>query len=202
MTRMTPVAAGERLTAEERKEQILQAAIGVFAEDGYSAGSTEEIARRAGISQPYIFRLFGTKQRLFLEAIQRCFNETEAVFRHAARGKQGEEALRAIGEAYLQMIERDHVRLRAQLQSYAACEDRQVRQLVARNFGRLVHLVQELSGVDRTALASFFSTGMLLNVLAVMGQFREPHAWAIELMEGCAGELGAKEKFGSIRVGL
>ncbi|MBV8195655.1 MAG: TetR/AcrR family transcriptional regulator [Candidatus Dormibacteraeota bacterium] len=195
---MTPVAPTERISAEERKEQILRVAIGVFAEDGYSAGSTEEIARRAGISQPYIFRLFGTKQQLFLDAIDRCFEDTAAVFRKAAEGKAGESALRAIGEAYMQMIERDHVRLRAQLQAYAACEDRQVRQLVSRNFGRLVKLVQDLSGVDRVALAAFFSTGMLLNVLSVMGQFREPQAWAIQLMEGCAGEMGAQEKFASL----
>ena len=119
---MTPVAPTERISADERKEQIIRVAIGVFAEDGYSAGSTEEIARRAGISQPYIFRLFGTKQQLFLAAIQRCFEDTETVFRQAAAGRTGEEALRAIGEAYSQMIERDHVRLRAQLQAYAASD--------------------------------------------------------------------------------
>ena len=198
---MTPAASTERLTAEERREQILQAAIAVFAQDGFSAGSTEEIARRAGISQPYVFRLFGSKQHLFLAAIQRCFDETEAVFRTAAEGRTGEDVLTAIGESYLQMIERDHVRLRAQLQSYAACDDPQVRMLVSRNFGRLVRLVQDLSGADREQVTTFFAVGMLLNVLAVMGQFREPQLWAIQLMEGCAGELGAQQKFESFGIG-
>jgi AcrR family transcriptional regulator len=195
---MTPTAAAdrERLTADERREQILQAAIGVFAEDGYSAASTEEIARRAGISQPYIFRLFGTKRDLALAAIQRCFDETEAVFRGAAEGKHGaEDVLHAIGDAYLQMVERDHVRLRAQLQAYAACDDRQVQHLVSRNYGRLVDVVRSLSGADKETISTFFATGMLLNVLAVMGQFREPQQWAIDLMEGCAGEMGAQHKF-------
>ena len=48
-----------------RREEILAAAVEEFGEHGYHGGSTEGIARRAGISQPYVFRLFGTKQELF-----------------------------------------------------------------------------------------------------------------------------------------
>ena len=185
---MAPQAAAERLTADERREQIIRAAISVFAEDGYTAASTEEIARRAGISQPYIFRLFGSKHDLVLASIQRCFEDTEAAFEHAAKGLHGEEALQAIGDAYVDMIEHDHTRLRAQLHSYVACEDPHIRVLVARNFGRLFDLVRRVSGADNAALARFFANGMLLNVLAMMGQIGNPQRWAVELMEGCMKE--------------
>ena len=179
---------GERSTAAERREQILRAAIEVFAERGYEAASTEEITRRVGISQPYLFRLYGTKRDLVLAAIQRCFEETADVFIGAARGLSGDEALLAIGDAYRRMIEADHVRLRAQLQAYAACEDGEIRVLVARSFGELWDLVGRLSGADAARLSRFFAQGMLLNVLAMMGQFAEPQRWALELIEGCASD--------------
>lgn len=192
MTPQATRATVERLSAEERREQILIAAISVFAEDGYAAASTEEIARRAGISQPYLFRLFGTKRELVLAAIQRCFEDTEATFERAVResgAPGGEEALHAMGQAYMQLIQHDHVRLRSQLQAYAACDDPEIRALVSHNFGKLADLVRRLSGVDSAALAKFFSNGMLLNVLAMMGQFSEPQPWAVRLMEGCFAEL-------------
>ena len=191
MTHHATRGTTERLSAEERREQILHAAIGVFAEDGYAAASTEEIARRAGISQPYLFRLYGTKRELILAAIQRCFEETESIFERAAREfgpGQGEEALEAMGNAYMEMIQNDHTRLRAQLHSYAACDDPEIRALVSRNFGHLVGRVCQLTGIDSAAAAKFFATGMLLNVLAMMGQFSEPQQWALTLLEGCVDE--------------
>src|SRR6476661_6573300 len=112
----------ERKTAEERREEILEAALAEFALRGLAAASTDEIARRAGISQPYIYRLFGTKKDLFKAAVARCLRETLEVFQRAAEGKRGDEALRAMGEAYGGLLA-DRTRLRAQMQSYAACDD-------------------------------------------------------------------------------
>jgi AcrR family transcriptional regulator len=175
-----------RSTAEERREQIIEAAVLVFADRGFEAASTDEIARRVGISQPYLFRLFRTKRELVLACIERCFRQTEELFVNAARGLEGEAALHAIGEAYVELIRSDPVKLRVQLQSYAACDDAEIRNLVAAEYGLLVHLVRRLSGVGAVELSRFFSEGMLLNVLAVMGQFDAPSPWAAELIEGCA----------------
>ena len=188
---MAPAVATERLTAEERREQIIRETIPVFAERGYAGASTEEIARRVGISQPYLFRLFTTKRDLVLAAIRRCFEDTEAVFTRAAGDLTGEAALQAIGDAYVEMIRSDPVKLRAQLQAYAACDNDRVRALVADGFGGLVALVRRLSGIDAAAASQFFAEGMLLNVLAVMGQFDRPAPWAAELIDACItrGEL-------------
>src|SRR6266566_15979 len=101
----------ERKTKEVRREEILDAALEVFAEQGLHGGSTEEIARRAGISQPYIFRLFGTKKDLYIAVVDRCFRQTLEIFQRAAEGKRGEEALLAIGEAYRQLLDTDRVYL-------------------------------------------------------------------------------------------
>jgi AcrR family transcriptional regulator len=183
---VTPTATTERLTAPERREQILEAAVTVFAERGYEGASTDVIARMAGISQPYLFRLFGTKRELIVATIKRCFEDTESLFQRAAKGLEGEAALAAMGDAYIDEIRRSPLRLRAQLQSYAACDDLAIRAVVADGFGELFRLVERLTGLGSARLSSFLAQGMLLNVLAMMGQIDEPQAWAIRLIEGCA----------------
>jgi AcrR family transcriptional regulator len=190
---MTPAVAAERLTAPERREQILEAAVTVFAERGYEGASTDVIARMAGISQPYLFRLFGTKRDLIVATIQRCFVDTERLFEGAARGRSGEDALIAMGKAYIDEIRSSPLRLRAQLQSYAACDDPAIRKVVAEGFGGLVSLVGRLTGADAERLSTFFAQGMLLNVLAMMGQNDEPAAWATRLIEGCTISATVRE---------
>ena len=124
------MAVAERKTAEERREQILEAALVEFAARGLEGGSTESIARAVGISQPYVFRLFGTKKELFIATIERCMLGTLEMFRTASAGLSGEEALRAIGEAYSERLAADPTYLRSQMQAYAASDDPQIRDVI------------------------------------------------------------------------
>src|SRR5882762_10491980 len=117
------VLSTERKSKEERREDILDAAIAEFAQKGLHGASTEEIARLAGISQPYVFRLFGTKKELYIAGVARCFRQTLELMQRAAEGKRGDEALQAIGEAYRELLTSDRLYLRAQMQAYAASED-------------------------------------------------------------------------------
>src|SRR5579862_8664916 len=110
------MVAAERKTRDERREEMLDAALVVFAEQGYHGASTEDVARRAGISQPYVFRLFGTKKELFRAVVARCFRETLEMFQRAAEGKRGEEALHAMGAAYVERLTSDGMRLQLQMQ--------------------------------------------------------------------------------------
>src|SRR4030088_1915937 len=86
MTRLATAKKGgdSRHTAEERRAEVLQAAVAAFALHALHGTSTEMIARRIGISQPYIFRLFPSKKELFLAAIDQCFDRVEEAFRNAA----------------------------------------------------------------------------------------------------------------------
>ncbi len=149
-----------RQTAEQRREAVLGAARIEFARHGLHGASTDAIARRAGISQPYLFRLFGTKKELFLALNDACLAQTLQVFREAASGKSGEEALSAIGDAYRGLIESDRTMLQGQLQSYAASvEDDDVRESTARGFGRLVDYVETVSGADRQTISALLRHG-------------------------------------------
>jgi AcrR family transcriptional regulator len=178
-----------RSTAAARRDEVLDAAMIEFAERGFEGASTEDIARRAGISQPYLFRLFGTKKELFKASVARCLREALEMFQRAAEGKRGEDALKAIGQAYQTMLEEDRMRLRAQMQAYAACDDPEIRAVVRAGFGDLVAYVRRVSGADWPTVWGFFSTGMLLNVLASMHVDDEPDQWMTELLSGSGKEL-------------
>src|SRR5262252_1303913 len=107
-----------RMTADERREMLIDAATIEFAVGGLHGTSTDDIARRAGISQPYLFRLFRTKMEPFLAAVDRCVDQTTAVFAEAARQAGGEDTLQPMGLAYGGLL-RDRTKLMMQMEAYA-----------------------------------------------------------------------------------
>ena len=174
----------KRKSAEERREAVLDAALVEFAEHGLHGASTEAIAAKAGISQPYVFRLFGTKKELFVAVVNRCFRETLDVFQEAADGKRGEEALDAMGSAYMELLN-DRTRLRGQMQAYAACDDPDIRSVVREGYGELVDYVERVAALPPERISRFFAAGMLLNVISSMGLQSPTEPWAVRLLEGC-----------------
>ena len=177
--------ATTRKTADERREEILQAAREEFARNGLHGASTDAIARKAGLSQPYLFRLFGTKKELFIACMEQCLEQTYQGFRTAAEGLHGDEALKAIGSAYGQLLETDPMRLQAQMQGYANCDDPDVRAAVRRGFGRLVEYAEAVSGASQEEISHFFAIGMLMNVTTMMGLCEQPEPWGDRLRAGC-----------------
>ena len=176
------VTATPRKTAEERREEILDAALTEFARRGYEGASTDAIARAVGISQPYLFRLFGTKKGLYLASAERCLADTYETFRAVSEGLSGDEALEAIGMAYKELIADDPRRLQAQMQGYAAADDPDIREVMRTGFGRLVELV-EGKGVSGERVVQFFATGMLINVMRSMGLEEYDRPWAKRLVK-------------------
>jgi len=180
-------AAPLRQSAEARREQVLEAAIREFAEAGYNASSTAAIARRAGISQPYIYALFPSKQDLFLATYDRVSGQIRATFRDAARGATGtEDALHRMGQTYPELIA-DRFALLCQLQAYSAAGDPEIRRHVARGFKTLYEEVRQLSGASPLEAAQFFASGMLANVTTILElpEICEP-LWAEKLGEAAA----------------
>jgi len=155
------------MTADDRREMLIEAAFAEFARGGLHGTSADDIARRAGISQPYLFRLFRTKKALFLAAVERCFDQTTDVFRDAAQGVEPAARLEAMGIAYCRLL-RDRQKLMMQMQTYAACDDPEVRDLVQRRYGELFRFVEEIARADEESVRAWFATGMLLNVAAAM----------------------------------
>jgi AcrR family transcriptional regulator len=170
-------------TAEQRREEVLVAAERAFAARGYHGTPTTEIAKAAGISQAYLFRLFPTKLELFTTLVERCFARTGQAFTRAAEQAlaQDADALLAMGRAYSDLLT-DRERLLLQLQAYAAADEPAIRDATRAGFGELYELVGRLSGADADTLRNWFGIGMLLNVLAAMGVDKDTTPWAAHLV--------------------
>ena len=185
------VKGSPRLTADQRREDVLDAAMGAFAAGGLHGTSTEDIAERAGISQPYLFRLFGTKKELFLACYARGCERVRDAFRAAAAEVPPEapsdERLLAMGMAYEGLIA-DRDLLRIQLQAYVLADDADVRAAARRAFADLFAVVEEASGAGDEDVLRFFAKGMLLNVSAALGlrdmHPGDPGAWAAAFRRG------------------
>jgi AcrR family transcriptional regulator len=161
------MTTGTRMSAEERRELVLEAAVTEFAAGGLAGTSTEDVARAAGISHPYLFRLFPTKKALFLTLVDRCFQRIEAAFAAAAGDKTGEEALAAMGDEYERLLE-NRTLLLLQMHAYAACEDPDIRAATRAGYKRLWGMVERVSGLPFDRVVAFFAMGMLINVAAAM----------------------------------
>src|SRR3712207_4549064 len=92
-----------RQTADERRAALIAAATAEFAAGGLHGTSTHAIAKRAGISQPYVFQLFPTKQELFLAAVAAAFDRVRDAFR-AAVAADPDDPLHAMGGAYVELL--------------------------------------------------------------------------------------------------
>ena len=158
---------GPRMPAEQRRELVLGEAMAAFAVHGYAGTSTEEVARRASISQPYLFRLFPTKKALFLALVERCFRRVRDEFAAAAGELTGEEAMMAMAEAYEALLD-DRILLLLQMQAYAACEDPEIRDATRTGFRKLWEQVERITGLPYQTVVDFFAVGMLMNVAAAM----------------------------------
>jgi AcrR family transcriptional regulator len=173
-----------RLSADERRQAIVEVAREEFALRGLHGTSTDTIAERAGVSQPYLFRLFGRKKDLFIACVEAGFGRVLELFRQAAEGIPREHALEAMGESYAVLLA-DRTELLAQLQAYAACEDDEVRAAVRRGFGDLHRFVADATGADEEQLRRFFASGMLMNVVVAMDLPGLDERWAQELVAAC-----------------
>jgi AcrR family transcriptional regulator len=174
------------MSADERREQVVTAALAEFAQGGLAGTSTEAIAARAGISQPYLFRLFATKKELFIAASRRCFDNVAATFAHAATGLAGPEAMAAMGRSYKDLIA-DRDNLLGQLQMYAASDDPEVRECARDGFRKLYRFVQSATGASPSRMAIFFATGMLRNVATALRLDELDEPWARALTDPEAG---------------
>lgn len=180
-------AATTRHTAEERREEILHAAVARFGKTGLHGTSTELIARDVGVSQPYLFRLFGTKKELFMAAVAWAFDHTLEVFREAgAAATDPHDAFRRIGDAYFELVG-DRRYLDIQLHAYASTDDPEIREVVEAGFGRLVTEIVQHTEATPKQLAAFLGRGMLLNVTGAMGVLKAESGWAAYVREGCIG---------------
>lgn len=172
-----------RMSAEERRESVIRAAITEFARGGYVGTSTEAIARRVGVSQPYLFRLFPGKQAIFLAAANRCMREVQRLFERAAQDAPPEEALHAMAAAYQRMIADDRDMLMMQMQIFVAVAsaeasgDQEFGRAIRSTWLELWDSAHLLLGADAGESTQFWAYGMLVNALVSLGFPADHRVW-------------------------
>jgi AcrR family transcriptional regulator len=169
-----------RLTAAERSEQLIDAAVTAFSLGGYAGTTTDQVARLAGVSQPYVIRIFHTKQELFIAAVKRACDRIEQIWRSAP-----DSSLRGLGEAYGQLLA-DRQLITLLLHGFTASADPAIGEPVRRGFGQLYDTVRELTGCTVQEARDFFGIGMLLTCLGAMRVVGpdavEPQPWMRDLI--------------------
>jgi AcrR family transcriptional regulator len=181
-----------RMKAEERRAEVLAAAAAAFAEGGLEGTSTEDVARRAGISQPYIFRLFGSKRELFLAVAQRCFDNVYTLFATAAKDCPAEDVLTCMGAAYRELVS-DPVALQIQMHTFAAAvNDAEVRRLAQAGMRQIWQLAARLSGAPAEDLRRWMASGMLCNMVAALGLDTLDEPWAQQVSSMSVEDNGSK----------
>ena len=185
-----------RLTAGERHDQLIAAAVTAFSEGGYAGTTTDQVARLAGVSQPYVIRLFGSKQALFIATVRHTTDRIAQRFRDAAAVRAD---LQSLGAAYDDLLaERELITVL--LHAFAAGGDPAIGPVVRNTFGRIYQVVRELTGASAEEARGFLATGMLLSVLdamRVIGPGAVPaEPWMISLVgsmgleKACLGGTG------------
>ncbi|MFG2196484.1 TetR/AcrR family transcriptional regulator [Streptomyces sp. NPDC048639] len=174
-------------TAEERRETVLRTAIGAFASRGYFGTTTTDVAKAAGISQAYVYRLFPNKEALFVAVVEYCFTRVRESLEDgsaAARGSSAEAALSAMGEAYARLIA-DQDLLLVQLHAQAASvSEPAVREAVRAGYARVVEYVRGASGGSDEQVQEFFARGTLCHLVVSMGAEEIDAPWTRTLTAG------------------
>lgn len=156
------------MKAADRRRMVLEAAMHEFGEAGFAEVTTEAIAARAGVSQPYVFRLFGTKKELIVAAIRERSSQIEEGFRVAAENKGELTALESMAAAYVHMLAEDPNALRCQLHAWAAASDPDIGAVARETYLSIWHEALRLSGESATTVRDFMAHGMLLTVVAAL----------------------------------
>jgi AcrR family transcriptional regulator len=167
----------QRMSGQDRRQQILEIAAAEFAAGGLHGTPAELIARRAGITQAYVFRVFGTKKALFIEVVTAAFDRMTDGMCEAARGRTGLDALALMGAQYNDLLA-DRTALLLQLQGFAACGDEEVRDAVRASFGRMWLAVSGATGLAAVTVKAFLAFGMLLNSNAALQVAELDEPWA------------------------
>lgn len=162
----------ERISSIERRESILAAASRVFGERGYVGATTDQIAQAAGISQPYVVRMFGGKEALFLEVLERALEKLVVAFRlaiaqSADAGETGAQIDARIGTAYVDLIE-DRGILLSLMQGFIMGHDPVIGKAARGGFLTIYRILRDEAHFEPDRIREILAAGMLFNTLIAL----------------------------------
>jgi AcrR family transcriptional regulator len=154
--------------ADERRALVLRVAVREFGRQGYTATSTASVARRVGVSQPYLFRLYGSKKRLFTATADWALSELCRVMEEAAKGADPAERLAGCAAAVTRPTAAHHDLLRFELALYGAADDPDLASVARRHYDTLWRRVAQVTGAPEESVHAFFGQFSLTVVRALL----------------------------------
>lgn len=167
-------------TADVRRSTVIDSAIAVFAQGGYLGTSVSEIAAHAKISTAYVFKLFPSKELLFVTALERCFDliyETLEAGAAASPDQTPEGILYAMGGAYAELIG-DRALLILQVHAQSAAAVAEIGAALRKGLRRITNLVKARSKAPDEAVQRFMAYGQLCHLIVVTGLDSDRAEWA------------------------
>ena len=181
-----PRQRAKRLPAEERRRQILDAAVNVFARLGFSAAGTADIAAAAGIGEPTIYRYFANKREVYVAAVRGASDEIlEHWTQISADAPDALAALQQIGIWYFQRLQQHPELLLLRSRSISDPQDGDITEVVRGAYLEIVRFVEALfqraqdegqiaPGEDvKTATWLYMAVGSLLDQVQILGLHEE-----------------------------
>jgi AcrR family transcriptional regulator len=163
----------KRMSGSERREAILDAAVEEFAARGYDGATTADIARRAGISQPYVFRFFATKRELYIAVIDRCVSRLLHGWESAAP-LPGESRLQTLGRTYVESLPERRKELMVKFGAYGVAHDAEIAAALRHHLARIYRYVAHQAERDGSETpyedaVTFVSRGYFINAAMAVG---------------------------------
>lgn len=153
-----------RMSSDERRELVLDAATRVFGDAGYHGASTDAVARAAGVSQPYVVRMFGTKQQLFLDVLGRALDQLMEAFRGAIAGDPEAPLAKRLGLAYFELTGNRGILL-CLMHAFALGAEPVIGPAARCGFMDVYRLLRDEGGMSADDATEFLAGGMLSNVI-------------------------------------
>lgn len=189
-TTRTPPEPTTRMRSEDRRELILEAATAVFGERGYVGATTDAVARAAGVSQPYVVRMFGTKETLFLEVLARALGRLLVTFRAAlaegtAAGDDRAGVSHRIGLAYAGLLS-DRGLLLSLMHAFILGTDPVIGKAAREGFISVYKFLRFEAGFSKEEADGFLAHGMMMNTmvgLRMADEYADGDPCAVDLLE-------------------
>jgi AcrR family transcriptional regulator len=152
------------MAADARRVLLLDAATKVFGERGYAGATTDQIATAAGVSQPYVVRMFGTKEKLFIEVLRRDLERMLAAFRAELNVESDLPLSQRLGAAYIDLLQ-DRGLLLSLMHGFVLGADPVIGELARCGFLDVYRFLKTEAGYSPDDAAIFMAHGMLINTL-------------------------------------
>ncbi|MBA2812514.1 TetR/AcrR family transcriptional regulator [Streptomyces sp. KM273126] len=168
---MSETKARQRSTADERRATVMRTAIKAFAERGYYGTSTMDVAKAAGISQGYLYRLFPDKEALFAALIEHCstiLREAAAETVAKAESSDPETVIAALASSYGDVVA-DRDVLMILMHGNCAASVPVIGEAVRTCYARQVEYIRAASGASDEQIRRYFGDALLGNVLLAAG---------------------------------